>query len=119
MSKFRQQYFHFLPLLTAAIFFYALVFLLIKFVYPESIANFLLPDLYLPLQISLAIGNFFFFTFLTQDKFWGLWITLLIFLYLFFRLQHFVFTLPLIVAYLFTGLSLFYYLLVLIKKQKK
>ena len=117
MSKFLAGYYTYLQILVIAIFFYALTFLIFRFVYPSSLANFFLPDLYLPLQLTLFAGNFFFFTFLTQNRRWGLWFSLIICLWLFFKLQHFVFTLPLTVAWIATSIFLFCYL-ILMKKQK-
>lgn len=103
-------YYQYLQIFIIAIFFYVLAFLLLRFVYPEQIANWLLPDFYLPLQLTLLGGNFFFFTFVTQNRRLGLWLALSIFLWLFFRLQHFVFTLPLTLGWLVTVGLLFVWL---------
>lgn len=104
-------YYQYLQVLTISLFFYALAGIIFRYAHPEQIANWLLPDLYLPLQLLLGAGNFFFFTFLTQNRRLGLWLSLIIFLWLFFRLQHFVFTLPLILAWLTSASVLFIWLM--------
>ena len=106
MSNFIHGYYQYLQVLILAIFFYALVFLIWQLVPPAQIANWILPDLYLPLQALLFASNFFFFTFLTQNRRLGFYFALIIFSWLFLKLQHFVFTLPLILAWLMSSLSL-------------
>lgn len=104
-------YYQYLQVFTISLFFYALAVVIFRYAHPEQIANWLLPDLYLPLQLFLGLGNFFFFTFLTQNRRLGLWLSLIIFLWLFFRLQHFVFTLPLTLAWLTSTIVLFIWLM--------
>lgn len=104
-------YYQYLQVLTISLFFYALVIIIFRYAYPEQIAHWLLPDLYLPLQLLLGAGNFFFFTFATQNRRLGLWLSLIIFLWLFFRLQHFVFTLPLTLAWFTSASVLFVWLM--------
>ncbi len=104
-------YYQYLQILTLALFFYVLAIVIFRYAYPEQIANWFLPDLYLPLQLPLWAGNFFFFTFLTQNRRLGLWLSLIIFLWLFFRLQHFIFTLPLFLAWLTSASGLFFWLM--------
>ncbi len=105
VKKFLLGYYQYLQTLVLAGFFYALVVIIWRFVLPEQIANWPLPDTYLPLQLPLLAGNFLFFTFLGQNRKFGLWVSLVIFAWLFWRLQHFIITWPLVVSWL-TG-SLF------------
>ncbi|MDO5561258.1 MAG: hypothetical protein Q4G02_00570 [bacterium] len=119
MSDFWRDYYRYLQVLTLAIFCYVLVFLIWQFVPPAQIANWPLPDCYLPFQAILFAGNFFFFTFLTQNRRFGLYLATIIYLWLFFKLQHFVFTLPLILAWAISSIGLFFLLCYNSKKSEE
>ncbi len=106
IKNFLIGYYQYLHILIVAGFFYALAGAIFYWVRPEQIANWPLPDMYLPMQMVLFGGNFFFFTFLSQNRRIGLWLALVILIGLFFQLQHFIFTLPLIFAWTVSGLAL-------------
>jgi hypothetical protein len=84
-----KNYYHYLQVLTVSLFFFAIVFLIVTRISPSSIANIPLPDTYLLLQIPLFLGNFFFGTFLFQNKKLGLLFAVAIAVILFFKFQHF------------------------------
>lgn len=79
----------FLPLLILAALCYTSVFLVVTRVQPEVIQNWLLPDSFLPFHLFLGLGNFFFFTFVTLRKRWGVFAALGIQWLLFLKLQGF------------------------------
>lgn len=64
------------PLLVLAAMFYAGTALLLTRLHPEAVRHWLFPDSFLPFHILLFLGNFFFFTFLTVRKRWGLFLAL-------------------------------------------
>jgi hypothetical protein len=69
-------YFRHLPLLILAAPFYAGLYWLLTNVRPDQVKNWLLPNSYLPFHVLFFLGNFFFFTFLTLSKRWGIFIAL-------------------------------------------
>lgn len=118
-----QQFFHrylaYLHILSLGGFFYLLVWLLLTYIPPAKIAHWIYPDSYLPLQILLLAGNFFFFTFLTQNRHLGLWLSVVCFQWLFFILAHFVLTPVLIFSLLISSALLYLWLVVLPHHQQK
>lgn len=86
IKSFWKKYFVHLPTLLMGILFYSGVFLLVNNVYPQKIKDFLIPNLYLPLQLLLFLGNFFFLSYLWLNSRRGLLISLLINCWLFFKL---------------------------------
>lgn len=107
IKRFLLNYLKFLPLLLITLFFYLLLYFIFQTIAPASLANWLYPDSYLLVQLLLGCGNFFLITFLTQDKKLGLWGALSIFLYLFFKLAHFVYTPILVLSFILTVILLF------------
>jgi len=84
------------PLLIMGIFFYSLLWMLMQHVSPAALANWLFADSYLLVQLLLAGGNYCVLAYLTQSHAWGSWLTLVATSWLFFRLEHFLFTPPLV-----------------------
>lgn len=74
IKHFLLKYLNYIQVLILGGFFYLLSWLLINYIAPEKIAHLFWPDAYLPLQLLLWGGNFFTFTFLTQNKNYGLWL---------------------------------------------
>jgi hypothetical protein len=66
-----KDYLKLIPTLTIAMISYFLLWLLINYVYPEKIQNWLFPNSYLPFQLLLGLGNFFLFSFIGKRKLWG------------------------------------------------
>lgn len=64
------------PLLIMALFCYAGTVLLVTRVHPETIQHWVFPDSFLPFHILLFLSNFFFFTFLTVSKRWGVFLAI-------------------------------------------
>jgi hypothetical protein len=95
----------FLPLLILAGLFYAGLFLLLTKVRPSQVKSWLLPNSYLPFHALLLPANFFFFTFLTLSKRWGVLISLMIQWLLFLKLQNFVLDLWAFGSAVFIGVS--------------
>lgn len=116
--SFWRHYLAYLHILSLGGFFYLLLFLLIKYIPPAKIAHWLYPDSYLPLQILLLGGNFFFFTFLTQNRHLGLWLSVVCFGWLFFILAHFVLT-PILIFSLTISSGLLYVWLVILPTKSK
>ena len=114
MSK--NGYYRTLPLLIFGLFFYALVWMLTGRVAPVTLANWLWTDSYLLLQLLLAAGNFFVFTYLCQSAAWGRWATLMGASVMFFKLGHFLLTLPLIIG--LGLLAIVYWYLVVFRHKK-
>ncbi|HEX9817364.1 MAG TPA: hypothetical protein VGA89_00490 [Patescibacteria group bacterium] len=79
----------FLPLLLLASLFYGGVYLLVTQVSPNQVRNIVLSNSFLPFHAFLLPANFFFFTFLTLSKRWGLLVALAIQWLLFLKLQNF------------------------------
>lgn len=80
-----------LPLLIIASLGYIAVGYIIATYPPAAVADVLLPQAYLPLQLPLLLANFFFFSFMLQNTRRGLLIALLLAILLFLRLQYVVF----------------------------
>jgi hypothetical protein len=99
-------YSQYLQLLIIAAFLYLLTWLLVNYIAPETVADWFWPDSYLPFQILLGLGNFFGFTFITQSRRFGLWAAIVIATILFFKLAHFVITLPLGLGLIFWSIAL-------------
>lgn len=78
----------FLPLLISAGVMYGGLAQLLTKVRPELIENWPLPKTYLPFHLLLGLGNFFFFTFLTLKKRWGIFAALGIQWLFFLKLQN-------------------------------
>ncbi len=118
--KFIIHYFYYLHLLIIAAFLYILIGLIWHYVSPASLAHWFWPDSYFIFQLLLFIANFFFFTFIFQNRRLGLWLALCIFSLLFFKFAHFAFTLALIfgliVSFILLLLILWFYPLY---RQKK
>lgn len=117
IKHFLLKYLNYIQVLILGGFFYLLSWLLINYIAPEKIAHLFWPDAYLPLQLLLWGGNFFTFTFLTQNKNYGLWLAAVCFLWLFFILAHFALTLPLIIALLTSSTLLWIYLVLWPQKK--
>lgn len=83
-----KKYLRHSPTLFLAIPFYWITYSILTTVFPNQIENFLITKSYLPLQIPLYLGNFFFFSFLTLKTRRGFLISLFIGLILFLRLQN-------------------------------
>ncbi len=82
-----KRYLNYLPTLVISLPFYGgIYFLLINF-YPNQLRNWLLPNTYLPLQLLLFIGNFFFFSFIFLKASYGLLLSLWFGWSLFLKLQ--------------------------------
>jgi hypothetical protein len=79
----------FLPLLFIAGLFYAGVYWLVTQISPSQVRSILLPNSFLPFHALLLPANFFFFTFVTLSKRWGLLAALVIQWLLFLKLQNF------------------------------
>ena len=91
------RYFH---LLTLAGFFYVSVWLIFSSVEPAFLANWPWPDGYLLIQVLLFAANYLVGTFIFQSRRAGAWLAASVATVLFFRLSHFLFTLPLVVTLL-------------------
>ena len=81
------RHWRFLPLLIIAVAFYAGLYRLMRSVYPGQISDWLLPKSFIPFHLLLFFGNFFFFTFLTLSKRWGVFIALALEWLVFLKLQ--------------------------------
>ncbi|MEN8253290.1 MAG: hypothetical protein ABFQ62_02870 [Patescibacteria group bacterium] len=81
------RYFRHLPALLISLPFYAIVYYIFSKIKPEAIRHFLVPNAYLPLQVPLFIANFFFFSFVFLKSRRGFFISLIISLTLFLKLQ--------------------------------
>lgn len=79
----------FLPLFGVALVAYGGIFWLITRISPEQVRDWLFPGSFIPFHILLASGNFFFFTFVTLRKRWGVFAALGIQWLLFLKLQGF------------------------------
>ncbi len=118
--KFIIHYFYYLHLLVIAFFIYILVGLIWHYLSPASLAHWFWPDSYFIFQLLFFIANFFFFTFIFQNRRLGLWLALSIFSLLFFKFAHFAFTFPLILGLVFScALLLFIIWLYPLYRQKK
>jgi hypothetical protein len=80
-----------LALLLLCLPFYLTVGAIMTKVNPDTIAHFLLPSTFLPLQFPLFLANFFFFSFIFLNSRRGLLLSLLISILLFLKLQQVVF----------------------------
>ncbi|MBQ6450173.1 hypothetical protein IJJ08_04740 [bacterium] len=112
-------YYRTLPLLIFGLFFYALVWMITGRVAPASLANWLWTDSYLLFQLLLAAGNFFVFTYLCQSAAWGRWAALMGASVMFFKLGHFLLTLPLIISLSLLAIIYGYLLVFRHKKSDK
>ncbi len=92
------KYLRHLPTLLLSLPFYMGVVLILQKVPPQNLKNFLIPNLYLPFQIALFLGNFFLFSFLCLNSRRGFLLSLLIQTLVFFKLQSVVFNLPLVIG---------------------
>ena len=115
----KNGYYRTLPLLIFGLFFYALVWMLTGRVAPATLANWLWTDSYLLLQLLLAAGNFFVFTYLCQSVAWGRWATLVVASVMFFKLGHFLLTLPLMIGLGFLAIVYWYLIVFRHKKNDK
>lgn len=91
-----KKYLRHLPTLLLAIPFYWGVWYILSNVFPSQIKDFFLINTYLPLQIPFFLGNFFFLTFLTLKSRTGFLLSLLMSLFLFFKLQNVSLSLPIV-----------------------
>lgn len=71
LGKWLSNSFRYIPTLLTSLFFYGALATMMHFVHPTQIQNWLFPKSYLIFHLLLALGNFFFFTFLFQRKFLG------------------------------------------------
>ena len=78
---------HYWPLLVLSILFYFGIFLLLHYVHPALIQNYLFNNSYLPLQVIFFLGNFLALTFISLDKKIGLSGAVFLSTMLFLRLQ--------------------------------
>jgi hypothetical protein len=81
----------YLPILIVSFIFYYGVYHIFVNVSPDSIANYLLPNTYLPLLVTFFLANFFLFTYIFLNKNFGLLISLFLTTLMFMRLQQVVF----------------------------
>jgi hypothetical protein len=72
--------------------FYGLCFYMLRNLHPNQVKNVLIPNLYFPFQLSLFLGNVFFFSFLFLNTRRGLLITLFIQTFVFLKLQSVIMT---------------------------
>jgi hypothetical protein len=77
------------PLLAVALIGYVATVWLVTSIRPAFIQHWLFPDSFLPFHILFFFANFFFFTFLTVRKRWGLFIALTMQWLLLLKLQNF------------------------------
>ena len=110
LKKLLADYYRTSTIAIIAAFFYLLVWLLSFVAPPSHFANWLWPDSYLLIQILLAAGNFFLFTFLCQSRRAGSWAALSFWTVLFFHFAHFRLTFPLIFALILESLIWWYFL---------
>ncbi|MBD3279789.1 MAG: hypothetical protein GF390_03715 [Candidatus Pacebacteria bacterium] len=103
LKKLLIAYLTHLPTLLLGLLFGAITYYIITQVYPEQIKNWLLPASYLPLLIVFFLTNLFVFSFLLLKTRHGLWISSLLTILLFLKLQLVVITWPLVIG-LATGL---------------
>ncbi|MBQ6154464.1 hypothetical protein IJJ27_03075 [bacterium] len=103
LLEFIGHYPQYLWLLAFAGFFYLILWLLVHYISPSSLANWLFPDSYLLVQIILFAGNFCAATFVSQSHHFGLWFSLVAMVAIFFKFAHFVFTFPLYFSLFFTA----------------
>lgn len=99
------------PLAIMGVFFYFILWMLTGSVAPDSLANWLWPDSYLLVQLLLAGGNFFVFTYFFQSVAWGKWATITVAMIVFFRCAHFIFT-PLLAGSLIVIAAIWWYILI-------
>lgn len=83
-----QNYLQLIPTLTMAMLCYFGLWLLIKFIYPSSIQNWIFPNSYLPFHLLFGLGNFFLFSFISRRKIWGFMVSVLIGWLVFLKLQQ-------------------------------
>lgn len=83
-----KQYLDLIPTLTVAMFSYFLLWLLMNYIHPTKIQNWIFPNSYLPFHILFGLANFFLFSFLFQRKIWGFFISIFIGWLLFLKLQQ-------------------------------
>jgi hypothetical protein len=81
-----KNYWSHLPTLLVGFIFYALLYLILIKIYPQNIQHWLIPNMYLPLQVVFFIGNFFFFSFLFLNSRRGMMTAFILSLWLFFKL---------------------------------
>lgn len=94
------KYLKHLPTLLLSIPFYLGVYYILANIYPESIEHVILPNTFLPLQLVLFLGNFFFFSYLLLNSRRGLEISLVFGLAMFLKLQGIANYLPLVAVIL-------------------
>ncbi|MFZ5437943.1 MAG: hypothetical protein ACOZAK_02730 [Patescibacteria group bacterium] len=83
-----QNYLQLIPTLTMAMLCYFGLWLLIKFIHPTVIQNWIFPNSYLPFHFLLGLGNFFLFSFLGRRKIWGFFSSVLLGWLAFLQLQQ-------------------------------
>jgi hypothetical protein len=94
------KYLHHLKTFILSLPFYAVCFYILQNISPSQVKNTLIPNLYLPFQLCLFLGNLFFFSFLFLNTRRGFMLTLLIQIFVFLKLQSVLFTWQLVVAIL-------------------
>jgi hypothetical protein len=86
-SEFISQYLHHLPTLLLSVIFYGITFAVLNKISPSSTKNLLFPNSYLLFQLPFLLGNFFLFSFLFLNAKRGVFISMLIFVFLFLKMQ--------------------------------
>ena len=110
-KSFWGNYYRTSPLLILGIFFYSLLYMLVRRTDPAVFANWLFPDSYLLVQLLLAGANWSVVTYLSQKPAWGTWVAISSASLLFFRFAHFLFT-PVLTGSLIIISGILWYLLV-------
>jgi len=110
-KSFWGNYYRTSPLLILGIFFYSLLYMLVRHTEPRVFANWLFPDSYLLVQLLLAGANWSVMTYLFQKPAWGTWVAISSASFLFFRFAHFLFT-PVLTWSLVVIAAIWWYLLV-------
>jgi len=82
------NYLELIPTLTMAMFCYFLLWLMIKFVHPQLVQNWIFPNSFLPFHLIFGLGNFFLFSFISRRKFWGFFFSVLFGWLIFLKLQR-------------------------------
>ncbi len=94
-------------LLLALLGYYATYQLMLR-TYPSQIQHFLWNNNYLPFTTLVFVSNFFFFTFVTLNQKWGFYLSTVVALILYWRLNQIEFDLPALVIIATTSAILFF-----------
>jgi hypothetical protein len=81
------NYLELIPTLTMAMICYFLLWMMMRFIHPQLIQNWIFPNSFLPFHLIFGLGNFFLFSFLSRRKFWGFFFSVFFGWLVFLKLQ--------------------------------